>query len=46
MHRVNTKEHRKNNLMKSEKQEQKETVYNKIENIKLNKKFGIEEFNK
>lgn len=32
--------------MKSEKQEQKETVYKEIENIKLNKKFGIEEFNK
>ena len=32
--------------MKSEKQEQKETVYKEIENIKLNKKIGIEEFNK
>lgn len=26
MHRVNTKEHRKNNLMKSEKQEQKDSL--------------------
>lgn len=32
--------------MKSEKQEQKETLYKEMENIELNKNLGIEEFNK